>query len=100
MRDAGRLMRPQPHALKKQVRTSTHSGGTGKPGNPARDGLRCMPRSLGEMLYCARRPTDEGFVRPGWAGESHRVFPKRRRLERGVGAQGSCFVPRFSSVPA
>jgi len=69
VRDAGCLMHPQPRAQKRVARphTSIHSGGTGKPGNPARDGLRCMPCSpRGDALL---RPSsaDEGFVRPGWA---------------------------------
>ena len=41
VRDAGCLMHPQPCAQKRAARprTSIHSGGTGKPGNPARNGV-------------------------------------------------------------
>jgi hypothetical protein len=60
VRDAGRLMHPQPCAQKRAARprTSIHSGGTGKPGNPARDVLQLIPCSPRGGAHCARRPAD------------------------------------------
>jgi len=83
VRDAGRLMHPQPRAQKRvaRPRTSIHSGGTGKPGNPARNGVtlyavlssgRCSiaPVLLRKMVCKARlgRRTSEGITPASGAG--------------------------------
>ncbi len=72
--------------------TSIHSGGTGKPGNPARNGVttytvlssgRCSLRPLSDRIW---------FVRPGWADEP----PQDLTPASGAGPHG--FVVRFDIV--
>ena len=61
VRDAGCLMHPQPHAQKRvaRPRTSIHSGGTGKPGNPARNGVTAY--TVLSSGRCSLRPSSRGL---------------------------------------
>ena len=61
MRDAGCLMHPQPCAQKEvaRPRTSLHSGGTGKPGNPARNGF--TDYTVLSSGRCSLRPSSRGL---------------------------------------
>jgi len=94
VRDAGCLMHPQPCAQKRvaRPRTSLHSGGTGKPGIPARDGLLLIPCSPRGGAHCARRPADKVLSAPGWADEP----PQDLTPASGVGPHG--FAVRFDIV--
>ncbi len=94
MRDAGCLMHPQPCAQKRAARprTSLHSGGTGKPGNPARNGLLIIPCSPRGGAHCARHPADKVLSAPGWADEP----PQDLTPASGVGPHG--FSVRFDIV--
>jgi len=95
VRDAGCLMHPQPCAQKRvaRPRTSLHSGGTGKPGNPARNGLLIIPCSPRGGAHCARHPADKVLSAPGWADEP----PQDLTPASGAGPHGHMYRKLFSS---
>jgi hypothetical protein len=61
VRDAGCLMHPQPRAQKRvaRPRTSINSGGTGKPGHPARNGVTAY--TVLSSGRCSLRPSSRGL---------------------------------------
>ena len=95
VRDAGCLMHPQPCAQKRvaRPRTSIHSGGTGKPGNPARNGVTVYTvLSSGRCSIAPVIPRIKVLSAPGWADEP----PQDLTPASGVGPHG--FSVRFDIV--
>jgi len=95
VRDAGCLMHPQPCAQKRAARprTSLHSGGTGKPGNPARNGVTAYTAlSSGRCSFAPVVPRMKVLSAPGWADEP----PQDLTPASGVGPHG--FAVRFDIV--
>ena len=97
VRDAGCLMHPQPCAQKRAARprTSPHSGGTGKPGNPARNGVTLY--AVLSSGRCSLRPSPCGLrFRPARLGglASARLDPSIRggttRLRSPLRYRSSC----------